>query len=121
MLIDKVFREVVMLQARSPFSTLQLEVEARRGVSMSVVEVWLMASVQCNRQEFSVPCSGPRSLTEFPGGWCLQYDRCSGGVWNINCCQVKCKHNLRNGFLTLMLVLCALQRNIHCFIIIING
>ncbi|KAF2359024.1 HAUS augmin-like complex subunit 4 [Trinorchestia longiramus] len=33
MLIDKIFREGVMLQARSPSSALQLEVEARKGVS----------------------------------------------------------------------------------------
>ncbi|KAF2345720.1 Beta/gamma crystallin [Trinorchestia longiramus] len=43
---EKVFREVVMLQAGSPSSVLQLEVEARRGVPMSVVEEWLMLSVQ---------------------------------------------------------------------------
>ncbi|KAF2354228.1 DNA mismatch repair protein MutS C-terminal [Trinorchestia longiramus] len=41
-LIDKIFREVVMLQARSPSPALQLEVEDCRGVPMSVVEVWLM-------------------------------------------------------------------------------
>ncbi|KAF2367700.1 Deoxynucleoside kinase domain [Trinorchestia longiramus] len=36
-----------MLQARSPSSALQFEVEALRGVLMSVVEVWLTPSVQC--------------------------------------------------------------------------
>ncbi|KAF2360185.1 Pyrrolo-quinoline quinone repeat [Trinorchestia longiramus] len=35
-----------MLQARSSSFVLQLEVEARRGVPMSVVEVWLTPSVQ---------------------------------------------------------------------------
>ncbi|KAF2366151.1 P-loop containing nucleoside triphosphate hydrolase [Trinorchestia longiramus] len=48
LLINKIFREEVMIQARSPSSVVQLEVEARQGVSMSVVEVWLKPSVQCN-------------------------------------------------------------------------
>ncbi|KAF2364626.1 Target SNARE coiled-coil domain [Trinorchestia longiramus] len=36
-----------MLQARSPSSVLKLEVETRRGLSMSVVEVWLTLERSC--------------------------------------------------------------------------
>ncbi|KAF2356887.1 hypothetical protein FHG87_012353 [Trinorchestia longiramus] len=43
-----VFRGAMMLQARSSSSALQFEEEDLRGVSMSVVEVWLTPSAQCN-------------------------------------------------------------------------
>ncbi|KAF2352038.1 hypothetical protein FHG87_017205 [Trinorchestia longiramus] len=51
-----------MLQTRSPSSALKLVVEARRGVSMSVVEVWLMLSVQRSIYGKAVTQPGPEYI-----------------------------------------------------------
>ncbi|KAF2367446.1 NADH dehydrogenase [ubiquinone] 1 beta subcomplex subunit 2 [Trinorchestia longiramus] len=56
-----------MLYARSPSSALQFKVEARWGVWMSVVDVWLTASVQCSScwtYPFSCQCLRFSSLDQ---------------------------------------------------------